>query len=262
MPQYDQFGVPRTSVNAGAVGLPPVGTAPGGTSHPNYNPPSLRPPAPRYTPPFVPGGSPSPIAPRPFGPTPPRYRPPGQPSSTSGAARAHLDSSGSTPQPPPRTGGLYGNPGATWLPQAPVLPPALGRPGGVPSPIFNQAAALPQQPPVPNAGQQDRFNQLYNIDPNVLWASQYNQEHGLNPQTGPVFGSDEVNTVQSLLPPRLMSEVQAGRMSLGGALNRYLQFLRGAGAMPQGPMSNTIGGPGGFSPNATNPNLPYLGNGY
>lgn len=201
------------------------------------------------------GGSPNPPQPRPFTPQRPAYqRPFYQPASMRPPGAPPSAPQRPTTNPPPpgyRPPGML-PPGGGGVP----LPPSINRPGGVPSPIFNRptntfghsvtnqygnTGSIGGPPtggdggtitnfPQANPGQISRYNQLSAIDPNVLWAAQFNTEHGLNTPGQPMFGQDEVNWLRNLLPPRLMQQVQAGTMSMGGALNRYLQFLRGAGA--------------------------------
>lgn len=193
------------------------------------------------------GGSPAPVS-RPFAPQRPQFqpqRPAYQPAGTRPPGSQPYPPQRPTTAPPPpgyRPPGML-PPGGGGVP----LPPSLNRPGGVPSPVFNRPTStfghdqqLGGGPPAggdtmvnfppANPGQVNRYNQLSAIDPNVLWAAQFNTEHGLNTPGQPMFGQDEVGWLRNLLPPRLMQQVQAGTMSMGGALNRYLQFLRGAGA--------------------------------
>lgn len=202
--------------------IPPIpGSQPGGVPSPirpqtqqgQWHPPSPtwnRPPAPTWN-----SRPPAPGTPPVSGTSyPPGTRPPGTPPPSS---------------PPPTGGSAINNGfrGATWTPNGGV--PPSDRPGGMP-------------PAGPNPLQQDRYNQLAGIDPNLLWANQYNKEHGLAS-----YGQDQANLVMSLLPPRLASQVASG-MPLQTALGLYLRFLQNNGATSGNPLDALTGG-------GPNPNL-------
>lgn len=69
------------------------------------------------------------------------------------------------------------------------------------------------------------WNALSAIDPNTLWAYEQNQVNN-----GVRYGHDEYDALMRYLPQRISSQIgQPGGYSLGGALNRYLEFLRGLG---------------------------------
>lgn len=200
---YQQPGAPQ--YNRPNPNQSPMGGVPNPYQRP-YSPP--RPQRPQFQRPMF-----QPATTRPPVPVPPRF---GQPTGGPVAPRPN------TNPPPPG----YAPP-SYRPPRGPALPPALGNPAGVPSPVFKpptstfgHAANGPVVDP-----RQHAYDQLAAIDPNVLWAF----ENTPTPDIGARFGSDEVNLVNSLLPPRLLMQINAGQMSLGGALNRYLQQLRGMG---------------------------------
>jgi hypothetical protein len=107
------------------------------------------------------------------------------------------------------------------------------------------AGVVPQQPapeqpvvpspdqPTPDQGgppqdgqwaghQQAAWDRLSAIDPNVLWAYEQGQGQGQNR-----FGNYEYNALMQYLPPRIKAQIP--QMGLGGAMARYLQYLRGLG---------------------------------
>lgn len=113
---------------------------------------------------------------------------------------------------------------------APPPPPAPYRPSGGPR-SFSAQSGVGNAPRIEsqwNQLQQDNFNALSGIDPTLIWANQYNAANGLNPAGQEAYGGDEAGVVASLLPPRLMAEVNNGK-PLHMALIQYMQFLRGLG---------------------------------
>ena len=91
---------------------------------------------------------------------------------------------------------------------------------------------------MPNALQQGNYDALSQIDPMVLWGRQHQianpGQFGTDFGAGKGYGHQEQATVESMLPPRIMNEVKAGRMTLQAGLMRYLEFLKkqGAGGPP------------------------------